>query len=460
MKKKSEVVQAINLLFARNSRTPGQLIIQLSDACNAKCPQCELRVTSKFKRARIELDELKQIIDKAAENGVQALSFTGGEPFLFADDLIEAICYAGKAGIPYIRTGTNGYFLCGSDKPDWEKKVANLADKLADSPLYTLWFSLDSSDSVTHEKMRGLEGVVRGMEKALPIFHERGIFPSANLGINRNTGGASRSCHLVTTDVDSFYETFCENFHLFYRKVLDIGFTIVNACYPMSSDINTDNGLGNVYGAASSDDIVTFTRQEKALIFQAMFDVLGNYRDKLRIFSPQTSLYMMINQYRQSLEESSSKEYGYPCRGGIDYFFIDAQSREAWPCGFRSDDTLGKYTEIEMSEIDVDIDCRRCDWECFRDPSELLGPVLDIRSNKMHIFRRKLTDKVHYKLWRKDLAYYRACGFFNGRENICYDKIAKYFVQNDNAITSKTLRLVKEELNRIKREETTAIAVG
>ena len=459
MKNKSQIAQAFNLLFSRNDRTPGQLIIQFSDACNAKCPQCELRVSSKFKRVKIELDELKRIIDKAAANGVQALSFTGGEPFLFADELIEAIRYAGKAGIPYIRTGTNGFFLCGSDKPYWEKKVSELADKVADSPLYTLWFSLDSSDPQTHEQMRGLDGVVKGMEKGLSIFHERGIFPSANLGINRNTGGTNRSCFLADTNVEDFYETFYQSFNSFYRKVYDLGYTIVNACYPMSADTNNDNGLGNVYGAASSDDIVTFTRQEKALIFQAMFDALGEHRDKLRIFSPKTSLYMLINQYRQSLDIPGYQEYGYPCRGGIDYFFIDAQSRETWPCGFRSSETLGQYPDIDMSKIDTSIDCRRCDWECFRDPSELLGPALDIRKNKLNLFRKTLTDKTHYQLWKSDLAYYRACGFFNGREKTDFARIAKYHSAPDNTITSDTINQVKQELKHLYNQNKLA-AVG
>jgi hypothetical protein len=32
--------------------------------------------------------------------------------------------------------------------------------------------------------MGGLNGVIKGIEKALPIFHKHGIYPAANLGIN------------------------------------------------------------------------------------------------------------------------------------------------------------------------------------------------------------------------------------------------------------------------------------
>ena len=443
----NEFKQAMSLLFSSSKRTPGQLIIQMADACNATCPQCELRVTSKFKRSRIPLDDLKRIIDKAAENGVTALSFTGGEPFLFENDLIEAIKHAGRAGIPYIRTGSNAYFLCDSESNGWETKIAKLADRLADTPLYTLWFSLDSCDSKTHQKMRGLDGVVKGMERALPIFHERGIFPSANLGINRNTGGADKAVNMFDCGVEEFYHSFFNSFDNFYRKVGEIGFTIVNACYPMSADINTDQGLGNVYGAASSDDVVTFTKMEKAILFQALFDAIGKHRDHLRIFSPKTSLHMLIEEYSQD-ETSDKQKPGYPCRGGIDYFFIDAQTQETWPCGFRSDENLGHYTDLNIKELDCSIDCRKCDWECFRDPSELLGPLSDIKRNPFRLLSSKFTGSTQYQLWQEDLKYYRACGYFNGREKPNYFKMEKFHKEPQQTATLHTLRKVRELFNQ------------
>ncbi len=63
-------------------KPPGQVVIQFSDACNATCPQCELRSASQFKRLKLSMEDAKRIIDAAAANGVQALSITGGEPFV------------------------------------------------------------------------------------------------------------------------------------------------------------------------------------------------------------------------------------------------------------------------------------------------------------------------------------------------------------------------------------------
>lgn len=61
-------------------RIPGQLVVQVTDRCNATCPQCGMRVSRVFPRSRLELGRLFSIIDAAAEKGIQALSFTGGEP--------------------------------------------------------------------------------------------------------------------------------------------------------------------------------------------------------------------------------------------------------------------------------------------------------------------------------------------------------------------------------------------
>ncbi len=79
---------------------PGQLVIQLTDHCNARCPQCGMRATQTFARHRLPLDRVRAILDAAAARGVGAVSFTGGEPFLFFDDLVDLIGYAAGPGFP------------------------------------------------------------------------------------------------------------------------------------------------------------------------------------------------------------------------------------------------------------------------------------------------------------------------------------------------------------------------
>jgi hypothetical protein len=60
--------------------------------------------------------------------------------------------------------------------------------------------------------------------------------------------------------------------------------------------------------------------------------------------------------------------------------------------------------------------CRLCDWECFRDPSELFGPVLEGLFSPLNLLRRIKKDTLHFRLWSEDMLYYRACQLFNGRK--------------------------------------------
>lgn len=414
-------LKSLRALFRK--RPAGQLIVQFSDACNATCPQCELRATERFQRSRLPVDDVKRMIDHAAANGFQALSFTGGEPFLFFDELVELIQYACRAGIPYVRTGTNGFFMRNVGRSDWESRVRRIVDGLAETGLYTLWFSLDSSEPEVHEEMRGLEGVVRGMERALPIFHEAGIYPSVNLGINRNVGGRWRG--RVPTEwseqaAHDFYYLFHGAFHRFYRRVIDMGFTIANACYPMSVQDGQERGLSAVYGASSPADLVRFTRAEKAVLFRCLRDTIPNFRDRLRIFTPLSSLNALARTY------GAGKPSHFACPGGIDYFFVDAHTGHAFPCGFRGDEDMGRFWDIAFNGQRRTPFCRKCDWECYRDPAEMLGPLHELRTSPLKAVGRLRSDPQYARLWWGDVRYYAACGFFSGRRAPAYEKMRAF----------------------------------
>lgn len=398
-------------------KLPGQLVIQYTDKCNARCPQCGMRVTEPFKRSTLQLDAVRKMIDHAAENGVNAISFTGGEPFLFFDDIMELTGYAREAGISYTRTGTNGFIFMHSDRPDFYPRITRMAERIALSGLYTFWISIDSAVPLLHEEMRGLPGVIEGIEKALPIFREHGIYPSANLGINRNTGG--KALFPGETGSLHIYETFRAAFEKFYRRVGDLGFTIVNACYPMSVD-EAAGGLEAVYGATSEAELVKFSRQERPLVFKALFDTIPHYRSKLRIFSPRSSLFSLIRQY--TLDES----YSYSCRGGVEFYFVNASDGNTYPCGYRGTDNLGKFWELDFKKPGEKKECRRCDWECFRDPSELAGPLLDLFGNPLLFLGRVLRDTAYMKLWSEDLRYFAACNFFDGRTPPDHKKMSEF----------------------------------
>ncbi len=415
--------------FVKN-RIPPQLVIQITNHCNAACPQCGMRVTADLGRHSLALDELKRIIDAAAVQGVQAISFTGGEPLLFIDTLIELINHAGRLGIPYIRTGTNGFLFRRSQEPGFTDRIQRLVERLAGTPLRNFWISLDSFLPEVHESMRGLKGVVAGIEKALPLFNAAGLYPSANLGINRRVGGdATRNVTARRFSGPSdylavFYERFAKALDDFYFRVADLGFTIVNTCYPMSiDDAEKAQGLRAVYGATSTDDIVQFTHAEKGALYQALMDTIIRHRHRLRIFSPLAALYMLRRQYAPG--KAGHPPFG--CRGGSDFFFIDACDGNTYPCGYRGNENLGKFTRLKVADRTPSTEpCHRCDWECFRDPSELCAPVLTAFTNPLALAIRLRQDPVYARLWWRDMRYYRACGWFDGRSPMHAKRLERF----------------------------------
>jgi MoaA/NifB/PqqE/SkfB family radical SAM enzyme len=391
-----------------------------------------MRSTDTFVRSTLDTGTIKKLIDAAADRGFQVISFTGGEPMLDFNRLVELIRYAGNAGIPFIRTGTNGFLFKNSKIKDYEDRVAGMVDRLADTTLRNFWISLDSCIDEVHEQMRGFSGVVDGIGKALPVFHRAGIYPAANLGINRNVGGkatrdlrrenfTSESAYLET-----FYEVYSNSFELFYKRVIDLGFTMVNACYPMSIDTPECNqGLNAVYAASTIDDIVRFNPLEKQMLFKALKSAIRKFRSKIRIFSPLCSLEAMIRQYNS--ENSTNPTYG--CRGGVDFFFVNAADGHIYPCGYRGNEDFGWLWDLEISSRVVQTEangCRQCDWECFRDPSELFGPLLESFSNPPGLVRRMAATPEAFTTWAQDLRYYQACGFFNGRMPPDYRKLKRF----------------------------------
>ncbi|HHT9123820.1 MAG TPA: radical SAM protein, partial [Candidatus Wunengus sp. YC63] len=68
--------------------------------------------------------------------------------------------------------------------------------------------------------------------------------------------------------------------------------------------------------------------------------------------------------------------------------------------------------------------CVTCDWACFRDPSELVGPIEEMFTRPWTFINRVVTDRQFIRVWFKDILYYWACGYFNGRIPPNYKKLS------------------------------------
>ena len=408
---KTNLLQNLNSLIS--GKVPGQLVIQFTNHCNAKCPQCGMRVTEKFERKSIPVQAIKRIIDAANRRNIQSISFTGGEPLLFLEDLTELIRYANQTGIPMIRTGTNGFIFTNHHGKNFTDRIQRVAEKLLKSGLRNFWISIDSANAVIHERMRGFSGLIDGLQKGLQIFHKVGIFPTANMGINRNmngwfTAGLNRQDYNSENEyLKAFYNKFQTGFERFIDFLIRLGFTMVSFCYPMSTTTEQSTALEPVYAAASDNRIITFNSGEKACMFIALLSAIERLRSRIRIFTPLSALYALSRQYAENNDQT------YPCRGGLDYFFIDANNGLTYPCGYRGNEVLGYFEQGKTTNIK---NCRLCDWECFRDPSELFGPLLQLVSDPLALSRKIKKNPNFFRYWINDIRYYMACDFFDGRK--------------------------------------------
>jgi MoaA/NifB/PqqE/SkfB family radical SAM enzyme len=397
----------LELLAVLFGRSPGQVVIQTTNYCNAACPQCGMRKTALIERFQLHENRIKSFLDQCARQGIDAVSLTGGEPFIKPVVMLELLDYGSRRGIRYLRSGTNGYMFAPKGRAAGIGELESFVKALSATGIRNFWISLDSADTQTHEAMRGLPGVVEGIRRALPLFHARGLYPAANLGINRNVAGPPIPPLKDPPDESRFMEAFVSGFTAFFSKAVDLGFTMANVCYPMSS---VQAGLADerpVYGAISGDGAVDFSPEELRLLFKALLEVIPRFRDRIRIFTPLSVLYALSQKEGTLL---------FPCLGGQSYFFIDCKDGRLYPCGYRGSEDLGENLgeAIARGRRHKPF-CMKCHWECFRDPSQLFGLAWYMIRHPVLCFIQRRLDPLLLKLWFADMGYYIRHDLFNGR---------------------------------------------
>lgn len=388
----------------RSKGRPRQVVVQLTNRCNARCAQCGMNVTRAIPRGDMDRETLDRVIDHCAACGVDALSLTGGEPLLAEATLLAGLERARAVGIRYTRTGTNGAVFVSRDGTDCPARIDRLGERLAACGLRNFWISLDSADPIIHETNRGLPGLVAELPRALSLLARHGIQATANLALNRFMGG---SIPLGTNDPEAFYGQCVTALRNFFNFAVGLGFSMANCCYPMSDADRRDEQTA-VYAATAAESRVTFSRIEKRMLFQALLDTAPTFRDRLRIFTPLNSAFALSQQY------DDPPRPGRACLGGVSFFFVDRHG-DAYPCGYRGNENLGPFWKLDPATLPQTPSCRACDWECFRDPSETLGPLADLTDGIGGLGRLLRSDRRQLRLWLADMGYLWACHAFDGR---------------------------------------------
>lgn len=386
-------------------RAPGQAVIQYTDRCNAACSQCGMRRQNAAARTHLGVARAGELIQRLAARGVRAISLTGGEPLLYLPDIAALAALARRAGVASVRTGTNGFIFQDHGRPGFRDKIAATAATLGQSGINAFWISLDSPEPAVHETNRGLPGVVEGIAKGLPVFHGQGLYPAVNLGLGRLLGGATPLRIDPGEDGEAFAARCERALSRFFSFALELGFTTANVCYPMRD--TGPAGYAPVYAAADGGETMDFTPEETAALLTALDRVIGDYRGRLRIFAPRSSILALLARH------ASGPRRGYGCLGGRDFVFIDAKNMRLYPCGYRGGEPMDDFPAGAMRPLDLEKQCDLCDWECFRDPSNLFGPFLALRRSPVAGLRRLCADSSWARAWLEDLAYFRACGWFD-----------------------------------------------
>jgi mycofactocin radical SAM maturase len=125
----------------RGLDAPICLTWELTYACNLACVHC-LSSSGRRDPRELSTDEAKRVLDELAELQVFYVNIGGGEPMI-RRDFFEIVDYsvASKIGVKF---STNGAYI-----------DAVAARRLADTPYLDVQISLDGTDAVTNDAVRG-----------------------------------------------------------------------------------------------------------------------------------------------------------------------------------------------------------------------------------------------------------------------------------------------------------------
>lgn len=83
---------------------PTEIIFAPTSSCNLKCPHCFVNLGNE----RLEIQDALNFLNSCKDSAIEKVGFSGGEPFLYQDFLIQVIQAAVKNDLMFDRIMTNG----------------------------------------------------------------------------------------------------------------------------------------------------------------------------------------------------------------------------------------------------------------------------------------------------------------------------------------------------------------
>jgi len=144
----------------------------ISRECSYKCKHCYESFNLGRKKS-IPTIRWKSIIDEVQQLGTSIIIFSGGEPMLEYDRILELLSHGDKELSDFhIHTSGHGVSL--------EK-----ARKLKSAGLSAAGISLDDFRPEQHDSFRGFEGAFQNSINAINNFRDAGVFPYINLTLRK-----------------------------------------------------------------------------------------------------------------------------------------------------------------------------------------------------------------------------------------------------------------------------------
>jgi radical SAM protein with 4Fe4S-binding SPASM domain len=155
------------LLVARSGADRLPLIgsVELTHRCNLNCVQCYCNLPisdQQALRTELSFDEVRDILNQAAEEGCLWLLLTGGEP-LVRMDFLDIYAHAKKNGM-LVSLFTNGTLL-----------NSEVADYLAEWPPRNVEITLHSASKETFERVTRVPGSYHRCMRGIELLLERDI---------------------------------------------------------------------------------------------------------------------------------------------------------------------------------------------------------------------------------------------------------------------------------------------
>jgi len=142
-------------------RKPRIVAFEVTQRCKMNCVHCRASARADF-NDDLTTAQCKKIIKSVADYNRCVLIFTGGEP-LERNDIFDLIDYAGSHGLA-VSLATCGY--------NFDDKIAQ---RLKNSGVLTLSFSIDSPDAKTNDDFRRTPGAFEKTLAAIDIARKAGL---------------------------------------------------------------------------------------------------------------------------------------------------------------------------------------------------------------------------------------------------------------------------------------------